>query len=303
MKKISFFNYGHNGDLHTSKEFIRQIKNTLTDFEFTYYHDNHNRALVDLGISCSKNIPYKKNIRFIEDNNHLIINTWNGIYSEHFHPNNPPYFYFGGTNYLSLKDMWEFIFNKINDFFGTNLKIKSPEDYFPIIDFKFFNLENIDLFLKTHRQKKILVCNGPVRSKQSFSSPMIEEIQYLALAHPNYLFICTHRFDSNNKNIMFTDDIIKDTSGCDLNEISYLSRFCDVIIGKNSGPFVFCMTKENFLNKDKIIISFNRGSHDPNYDANSGVDSLHWGLSIPARYVFENNFDTNNIIDTIQKNI
>lgn len=303
MKKISFFNHGHNGDMHTSKEYIRQIQNTLQDFEFEYCHANHIKTISDLEIFSNQNIPYKKTIRFVEGPNHLVINTWNGAYSEYFNPNTPPYFYFGGTNYPSLTDIWEFIFNKINEHFSTDLKIKSPEEYFPTINFKFFNVENIKTFVKKYQQKKVLVCNGPVRSKQSFIGPMKEEIQHLAVTHPNYLFICTHRFDSKNKNIMFTDDIIKDTSGCDLNEISYLSTFCDVIIGKNSGPFVFCMTKENFLNKDKVIISFNKGSHDPKYDPNSGVDSLPWGLSIPARYIFENNVDGKNIIDIIQKNI
>jgi len=303
MKKISFFNHGHNGDLHTSKEFIRQIKNTLKDFQFIYHHHNHNKSILDLEISSDTNIPYKKDIRFIEEKNHLIINTWNAVYSEHFHPNDPPYFYFGGTNYLSLRDMWEFIFQKINEYFKTDLVIKHSIEYLPTIDFDRFDLKNIEDFVKGHYQKKILVCNGPVRSKQSFSEPMIPEIEYLSKENQECLFICTQYFNTTNTNIFFTDNIIKDQTGCDLNEISYLSRFCDVIVGKNSGPFVFCMTKENFLNKNKTIISFNKGSHDPKYDSSSGVDSLAYGLPISARYIFTNNFETSHIIDTINKNI
>jgi hypothetical protein len=71
--------------------------------------------------------------------------------------------------------------------------------------------------------------------------------------------ICTNKFKTVLPNIKFTSDIIKSTKDTDLLEISYLSTFCDVIVGKNSGPYVFCETFTNYNNPNKTFVSFNRG--------------------------------------------
>jgi hypothetical protein len=48
-------------------------------------------------------------------------------------------------------------------------------------------------------------------------------------------------------------DIIQQ-EGCDLNEISYLSTFCNMIIGRGSGPQTFSITKRNLNDPDKIFV-------------------------------------------------
>jgi len=109
-------------------------------------------------------------------------------------------------------------------------------------------------------------------SNQSFVGDMSDLLNPLANKYNDITWLCTKKFNTTESNILFTDDIIKDNdlydfnapwhdrqqNNCDLNEISYLSRFCNVIIGKNSGPFVFCETKENFNNPDKTFISFTK---------------------------------------------
>ena len=80
---------------------------------------------------------------------------------------------------------------------------------------------------------------------------------------------------------------------CDLNEISYLSNYCDLIVGKNSGPFVYTLTKENFKNSNITFISFNKVEDD----------SLFWNLNSSCKYVWSNNYNENNIIRIIENNI
>ena len=56
-------------------------------------------------------------------------------------------------------------------------------------------------------------------------------INTLANIFKEYNFICTtNNFIGQTDNIFFTDNIIKKNND-DLNEIAYLSKYCDVIIG------------------------------------------------------------------------
>ena len=53
MNKIVFFNHYHRGDLHTSKEFVKEVMNKLPDIEFEYWHSNPDSILQEIGISPS----------------------------------------------------------------------------------------------------------------------------------------------------------------------------------------------------------------------------------------------------------
>jgi hypothetical protein len=146
------------------------------------------------------------------------------------------------------------------------------EEYLPSIDFSKFDVSSIDEYIKnTPDFKKVLLCNGPPQSGQSFADDMKQFLEPLAEEHTNIHFICTNKFETTIQNILFTDDIIIDNeeaetrapwenrqrNNCDLQEISYLSEKVDAIVGKNSGPFVFCETKNNYMNPEKKFLSFN----------------------------------------------
>jgi hypothetical protein len=124
-------------------------------------------------------------------------------------------------------------------------------------------------------------------SNQSFQSDLQEEINEFAMMFPDFDFITTKKIEAETNNIIATDDIIKDeeqynlstpwndrnTMNCDLNEISYLSRHCKAIIGKNSGPFVFCETRDNFMDEKQHILSF---SNSPRESMSNGVKTRCW---------------------------
>lgn len=309
MKTINFFNCFHNGDLFVSKEFVRQIVTELPDFNFGYYHLNHPKTIKDLLVPSMGPPPFRENLKFVENNNTLNVNTWIGAYYN-LHTSEPPFFWNGGINYLCLYDTWKYIFERINSYFGCNLKIKdSPNDYVPTINYELFDLTEYDKFLESRKNtKKILLSNGQSMSGQSFVDDMSDIIVNFATKYPKHDFICTKKFQTDLNNIFFTDDIFK-TDGeisdikppwndrtvqtCDLNEISYLSRSCDIIVGKNSGPFIYCMTKENFMTPNKYIISFNKDLED----------SLGYGVDLECEYLFCNIFDYQTIVETIEEKI
>jgi hypothetical protein len=284
MSKIIFFNHYHRGDLLTHKEFIRQLQNELPDFTFEYMHFNHPKLTRDLNIpviGAPENLDAKT--PFYQDEGVLYINTWIGcfwdIFCEH-----------GGINMNSLWHQWDKILDTINGHFNTEIALRAEkESYLPKIDFTKFDVSSIDEFLKTNTNKKILICNGPPKSGQSFSDNMQDFINLAAEESPSIDFICTTKFDTTLNNVLFTDDIIVDNevedkrapwedrevNNCDLQEISYLSEHCDAIVGKNSGPFVFCETYNNYMNPNKKFLSYN----------------VSWGIGKPPTETMSNGLD------------
>jgi hypothetical protein len=110
---------------------------------------------------------------------------------------------------------------------------------------------------------------------------MREHILPFAEMYPDTDFICTNKFDTDgNKNIKFTSDIIGEVADGDLLEISYLSSHCNIIIGKNSGPYVFCETYDNYMDTNKSFISFN--SKHPDYE--DIQETMSNGLSLKCSY-------------------
>ena len=268
MAKIVFFNHYHRGDLLTHKEYIRQIKNEMpSDMEYEYLHFNHPKLTRDLDIPKT-GTPDKLDHKtpFYQDGETLYINTWIGCFWDIFCQH-------GGINMNSLWHQWEKIFETVNQAFSVELKLNEEKEfYLPSIDFSKFNVATIDEYLESNKGKgKILICNGAPKSGQSFSNNMSEFIIGVAKNYPNVDFICTEKFESSAWNVLFTDDIIRDTeveelrapwedrevNFCDLQEISYLSENVDAIVGKNSGPFVFCETKNNYMNPKKKFLSYN----------------------------------------------
>lgn len=293
--RIILFNHFHRGDLFTHKEFARHLKTLLPQFTFEYWHYNHPKVNQDLQIPLTNMPAYLDNkIPFYEKDNSIAINTWIGVWNEIFAKH-------GGVNMQSLYESWDKIFFKL----GVSLH-HNYEEYLPTIDYSFFNTSNIDTYLSNTQRKKILICNGKPMSNQSFDSDMTILINNIAKKNLNIDFICTKKIFSVLDNVKFTDDIIRDTeefqtevhpywhdrpvNNCDLNEISYLSTKCDAIIGKNSGPFVFCETKSNLKDPSKIIVSF----------SNAKNESMSNNIDVKCNYKLVTDHSADNIEKTFE---
>jgi len=293
--RIVFFNHFHRGDLFTHKEFIRHLRKELPLAFFEYWHYNHPKVNLDLGIPLT-NTPHKldQNVKKYEAQDETyLINTWIGVWGDIFAKH-------GGVNLQSLHESWSVIFD------GLGVKINPDKEvYFPDIDYTFFDLSSVNEFVERSDRKRILFCNGKPMSNQSFDSDMSDVISKFAYDHPEIDFICTKKFDTILLNVLFTDDIIKDTDDfkgvkpfwndrpqntCDLNEISYLSTKCNAIVGKNSGPFVFCETARNLKDPSKVIVSFSKG---PNESMSNGVD-------VKCKYRLVTDHSDENIKSTIE---
>jgi hypothetical protein len=126
---------------------------------------------------------------------------------------------------------------------------------------------------------------------------MDDVIVPLAQENPDITFVCTSKFDMTGvhaPNIHFTDDIFKDVKDGDINEIAYLSTRAFLIMGKNSGPFMFTHIQENIMDPNKIFMSMSHRSSD----------SYAWGVSgIGCRYYHFSGDDAANAAGVLREAI
>ena len=62
MKIINFFNCAHNGDVHLSREFVKDIINKTNCDDYEYWHINKPNLLkdLDLGFGNPQNLDRQK---------------------------------------------------------------------------------------------------------------------------------------------------------------------------------------------------------------------------------------------------
>jgi len=284
MKKICFFNHYHNGDLFHGKAFIREIMYNV-DTEFYYAHRMKPAVLDDMDIQHTElpGIPHKA--RYLDLGDTFLINTWIGAYFGYG-------IRFDGECTLRFThQMYARIYDLINQTFpGTDMVLGPVETYFPFVNYGMVDKAGVNRFVGSDPRKKILFSNGECHSGQcEYNGDMKSIIEDIASKHPNKVFIATKNFETQLKNIKFTNEIIDQNKGCDLNEISYLSTYCDLIVGRNSGPYCFTVTDTNINDPNKTFYAF--GTRE--------TDCFAMGIEIPAKLIFESYTSLNNVHKSI----
>jgi hypothetical protein len=264
IKKICFFNHWHNGDVFAGKGFMQNLMEQLPWIRFQHAQLNNLKTMSDL--PCEQlhidQLPAEVNYmtRYTDYYDTLYINTWIGCYGGEVMPAGENH-----ANWSSLYTMWQ----KINWFVGNvfDRSIEMSDDvsqYIPTTDWAPYDIIPAMQFLG-QKDKLALFCNGRVRSLQSNVGDMKWTIERLAKEFPDTAFVCTQKFDDETDipgNIYFTDDIFKDVENGDINEIAFLSTRADLIVGKNSGPYMFTHVKENILDPNKIFVSLSHHSSE-----------------------------------------
>jgi hypothetical protein len=291
MKKFVFFSYAHKGDIFLSRSFIEHIIESF-DAEFYYSHYWGEYLLKDLDV---KYIPLEQIPKIQHNNEHahnfivgdtVYINTWVGKYASIITP---------GYCECTLKTLHSLvypqIFNFLSEQFNIDLQLKSIEEYLGCkVNYSYYNIDSIDDFIKKEERKKVLFCNGPSLSNQcSYSGDLSEIIESVSKLHPNICFITTHKIDICQENVKYTGDIIAN-DGQDLYEISYLSKFCNLMVGRYSGPFIFTnATMENISDKNKKFLCF----------GDKAIDCHPYQMEFDSEFIFEEFTTLDNLKETI----
>lgn len=290
MKTLYFNNFNcHNGDLHYYREFIKDIINRTKFDEYYFLEKGDSSKLLSdipklkfdkLNLNCKLNLTYYKINEDVYINIHYIRTNF--------------YYYNINVNEIptqkSLLNVYCKYYNIIYNKLGLNMY--NDDYYIPEIDYSKFYLENINNYISENNKFKILICNGNALSNQS--SNKIDWnyiIDNLSEKYTEDDFILTEKIDLIKNNVLFTDDLISEKYP-DLNEISYLSTFCNINIGKASGPYCFTITKNNYNDIYKTFIAITSTYIYGFYSEFSKADRI-----------LINNFDQQNILNVIDDEI
>jgi hypothetical protein len=251
---------------------MEKVKQISPETTFAYSHKKSANLLSDISDleydaqAINRIISPHNNLVKIDDT--IYINTWYG--QQHW-----KYVKSYETTFDCLYSAFD---DSCRNIWGFRLADISTDlrDFFPIIDYSKYYIQEATSWILAHPEYKILIENGIAYSDQSDNLPMEPLIVNLAQKYPNKTFILTAQADIKDKpnNIIFSDDIIKKEIKSDLNEVSYLSTFCDMIIGKASGVFSFSFIQENLFNRNIKYICFCQDRFLPNKPNKFWLDKL-----------------------------
>ncbi len=244
---VVFYNHFGNGDIFESREFVKEYMEKIPAKDYYYAHGKPPRILADIPelqfTDVTEIMDGMNAITLV--NGTIYINTWIGRDGRYVLPG------IGCT----VEKLYE-MHNDILTALGIRRLEKEMFDYIPNIDYSYYNISYVQEFLDDHPKQKVLISNGNVYSNQAVNFDFTPAVDMLAKVMPEVTFILTQDADISRDNVIFTSDIIETDDGFDLNEISYLSIFCDTHVGRSSGPHVFAQVRENWLDSNKVSLSF-----------------------------------------------
>jgi hypothetical protein len=304
IREVAFYNPCNNGDIHVSRELVKYTmkvaRKQCSDTRFYYYHKNPARLTVDIEglehrpLSEMPQIASANELRSFKYKDTIFLNTWYAA---------SPVF---KSMYCTLNTLHELFRSNLKEWFAHDIG-SDADRFLPTYEKRLFALDlethKVDEVVSQwysgcaqHRGTRVLLCNGQPMSGQTNMPPghFEEAMQAVIDAHPSALFIVTnpevHQFSGDN--VIFSSDIT-DVEGCDLPEIAYLSIFCDVIVGRGSGPYSFSLTRENLTNPLKTFVCFTDDERVANWVYMSNL--------VAAKIVWSDNYDVDNMRAIVNK--
>lgn len=242
--KIKLYNHYHYGDIFYSRMMIELLKK---DHDIEFYHNLKKPLLSDIeGVTEINGIPGDFPIG-TSRTSEGIINCWMGQYNGSF------------LNKVNLGCSWEnymYMYSSIVKELGYD--IPSDFDVLPKLykenleDYQI--IENKVLTLKKNYERVVLISNGMIHSGQAHILSLDKIIEKLSSENSDKLFFTTQKVNITNTNVINVYDITNKSP--DLIQISALSTFCDVIIGRASGPYCYTQNSENLLDESKTFLGF-----------------------------------------------
>lgn len=287
INTIIFFNWFHNGDIHVSRTFVKEIvqKVSQNNISCHYMHRSGAKLLQDidkLKFYPNTNIGLNEHIISHQQNNVLFLNTW-------YAAGNRKYYNTYGLSYNCLYHLFEEHVTKYLNFSLKDVSI-NPEYFYPDIDFSKYEINNVSNWLNTcNNCKKVLICNGLSLSGQSTNFNMDNIIYNLCNTYHGILFITTNPTTIKRENLFYSKDLIK-ANGNDLNENAYLSTKCDIIIGRLSGAHTFSYNKENMFLNNKIFICLGNSEIESRWYSQNDFT-----LNYTSKIYHSSSIDTNEI--------
>jgi len=262
---IYFYNNFHNGDIHYSRTFVKDIMNKLGDNDYCYLHNcdpsilkdikklKHNNSFISFdNWNLISDYPIKHNSQIIRTDDNFFINTWVGQKDMSYIHTDKDISCSLYAHYNLYKD----IYNELS------IPIEDIEYYIPEIDFNNINKSSIDKFISNNKYEKIILIANNIPRTVRMDLDLNLLADKLSIDYPNVLIALTNKTELKRSNVLFIGDLISEPN---LNEISYFSKFCNIIVGFPSGPYVFTMIKDNLFEINKTFITISDNIYDSYY--------------------------------------
>jgi hypothetical protein len=259
MKRLTVYNHFGLGDTFESREFIMDWMHTLK-LDTCEVETNFPAVFEDLPQIITKPLPAHRDPHqhLSKRAGHVIVNSWIGALNGETTPKGDFVISPGvGCTVDNLHRMHSLYMKWL----GLRGMKKPVVEYLSDIDYSKVNCGRVDEFVNENKGKKlVLICNGRTGSMHAENFSMATMINTMGVEN-NVVYLLTERdyvvTPKLTPDVFFTDDITeRRPSGSDFNAISYLSTFCDVIVGRCSGAQMPCETKRNWMDPSKTLLSF-----------------------------------------------
>lgn len=252
VENVYFYNHFGAGDIFESLEFVKEWMEILGDRKYTYAHGKTPKIIRELPNVASMNVTEEmqpmKAININPDSKSMFINTWIGRDGRYVLP---------GIGVV-VERLWR-MHNDMLASIGCRPLTKPIMKYVPNLNYELYpDCINVEYWLRAEaKHRRIWVIdNGNVQSNQAFNFDFVPIIDKVAKEQRDDFFVTTHDSGIQRPNVWTTSEIIRSKDGFDLPEVSFLSRFVNGSIGRNSGPHVYTQVRDNWMDDNYKFLSF-----------------------------------------------
>lgn len=247
-KPFIFFNHSGIGDVILTKPFCKQIKELLNIENIFYAHKHDVKITADLCDYFSiDNIPANAHDTVVQTKDATYFNTFFSL----------------NTNIASVsnKDTSRCHYEFLLDGFNYNLKpfkvtIDNNVDKLMLTPSAINHNRLTNLFPILIKEKliKVLIYNQATFAGQSDNVGMQSLISSVAKRHPGVMFLISQDYKDELQNTINIRKKIFKTKN-NLQELSTISKFCNIIAGPANGPLFASWIRPNICNNRKTYLT------------------------------------------------
>jgi hypothetical protein len=260
--KLTFYNHYGYGDLFESREFVRDWMRLAGAETADYAHRECPNFFEDMpGLrSIAMRPEFNMRAAVTRRDGELWVNTWIGARNAATNPTGD-YVIWPGVG-CTVENLWRMHNDYLREARLPPLP-RSIAEYLPSIDCAKVRIAPALADFITRAGvgalgRVVLVCNGSTGSGHASNFCMGEMVDLLVPCS-GVTFVLTERHPvlAGRPGVFFTDDLTdRRPPETDLNAISYLSRFCRVIVGRCSGAQMPTQVIENWMDGTKTQVCF-----------------------------------------------
>ncbi len=319
FRKIVFFNGHQNGDVANSRGVVNYIVEQLGEnFEYFFVTQRHedaiqfNTKVQVFRQSFSSILPFEilddikssheKRLHYIIDDT-IFLNLWIGC-SPYYLDSRAPKGH--GITRKSLQYQAIECIDFIKENSGISIEYPTENDTLPtriVTDRNSKLLSEFVSTITTNFRKRIFIPNGNVESSQTPQFTFGNEIQSVMKNNLDVAFIYTAKnFGAETNNVFFIDDYFHIPN---LKDMDVISKWCEVLVTRASGPGCVVSTKENYFDRTKTFISFtiNPAIGFEALCSDEEIENRKWGYENTAKMIWSNDFSSENLCKIIGESI